>query len=91
MTEAINDMQLKVMAVAASEIAPGQYFSLSDLRSSCLRRFRMPAIDVNLAIRELKEPDLLHVTQGGTVGIREKGWDWVSANRDRLVKVAGSR
>ena len=91
MTEALSDRQLKVMAVAASEIAPGQYYDLSDLRRSCFRRFNMAAIDVNLAVRELKNPELLQITQVGTVSIRDKGWDWVSSNRDTLVKIVGGR
>ena len=91
MTETLSDRQLKVMAVAASEIAPGQYYDLSDLRRSCLRRFSMAAIDVNLAVRELKDPELLQITQVGTVSIRDKGWDWVSTNRNTLIKIAGSR
>ena len=91
MREELTDMQLKVMATAASEIVPGHYYNVSDLHSSCLRRFKMAAIDVNLAIRELKNSDLLLITMTGTASIPDEGWNWVSTNRDRLVKIIGNR
>ena len=91
MTQTLTEKQIKLMAVAATEIAPGSQYSLSDLRGSCYRRFSMPAIDFNLSIRVLKGRDLLAITPEETVSIREKGWDWVSANRDALVRIVGTR
>ena len=91
MTETFTATEFKVMAVVASEIAPGHHYNLSDLRSLCFRRHGIHAIDFNLAIKKLSTPWFLQVTSMGMVSIRPAGWDWISANRDKLVRIVGTR
>ena len=89
MTETLTATEFKLMAVVASKIAPGTYCNLSDLRFSWSHQ-NINAIDANLGIRKLKALGLLS-SSDDRVGVSEKGWDWISANRDKLVNSVGAR
>ena len=96
MSGGFTDADLTLMAVAASMIAPGESRDLDELRNAASSRYGMYELDVNLSVRELTKPNLLgrtllEVSTDRKVQITEEGWDWISTNRNMLIKIVEQR